>query len=97
MLQMSEGVFVEHLADYPDMELAWLQQLYEGSMQEADTSLNNVVNSMLMPSLSGFTKKVAELPTPACHFPAVLLSRSGMRCQNVAAADGRGTSAPQAG
>ena len=97
MLQMSEGVFVEHLADYPDMELAWLQQLYEGSTQEANTSLNNVVNSVLMPSLSGFTKKVAELPTPARHFPAVLLPRSGMKCQKVGTAVGRGTSAPQSG
>ena len=59
VLQMSEGVFVEHLADYPDMELSWLQQLYESSTHEAEgTTLNNVMNSMLMPSLSGLTKKV---------------------------------------
>lgn len=77
VMQMSEGVFVEHLANYPDMELAWLQQLYEGSTQEADTSLNSVVNSMLMPSLSGFAKKVAGLPTPACHLLAVSLSGLG--------------------
>lgn len=65
VLQMSEGVFVEHLAEYPEMELSWLQQLYESSMQEADgvgASLNTMMNSMLMPSLSGFGKKVSATP-----------------------------------
>ena len=43
VLQMSEGVFVEHLADYPDMELSWLQQLYESSTHGAEgTTLNSV-------------------------------------------------------
>lgn len=62
---MSEGVFVEHLAEYPEMELSWLQQLYESSMQEADgvgASLNTMMNSMLMPSLSGTGKKVSATP-----------------------------------
>ncbi len=66
VLQMSEGVFVEHLADYPDMELSWLQQLYESSTREAEgTTLNSVMNSMLMPSLSGHTKKVCAMTFPA--------------------------------
>ena len=38
VLQMSEGVFVEHLADYPEMELSWLQQLYEGSAHGGRTA-----------------------------------------------------------
>ena len=59
VLQMSEGVFVEHLADYPDMELSWLQQLYEGSTQEADSSsLNAMMSNMLIPSMSGLNRKV---------------------------------------
>ncbi len=63
VLQMSEGVFVEHLADYPDMELSWLQQLYESSTHGAEgTTLNSVMNSMLIPSLSGLTKKVRRVP-----------------------------------
>ena len=59
VLQMSEGVFVEHLADYPDMELSWLQQLYESSTQEADSSsLNAMMSNMLIPSMSGLNRKV---------------------------------------
>ena len=60
VLQMSEGVFVEHLADYPDMELSWLQQLYESSTQEADSSsLNAMMSNMLIPSMSGLNRKVS--------------------------------------
>lgn len=75
VLQMSEGVFVEHLADYPEMELSWLKQLYEGSTQGpegAGATLNNVMNSMLIPSLSGLTKKVsaaARLSRPRPTLP----------------------------
>ncbi len=67
VLQMSEGVFVEHLADYPNMELSWLQQLYESTQEasSAGATLNNVMNSMLMPSLSGLTKKVGTGPWSA--------------------------------
>ena len=73
VLQMSEGVFVEHLADYPEMELSWLQQLYE-STQEASSTLNNVMNSMLMPSLSGLTRKVGAAPRSArCPASSVAL------------------------
>ena len=83
VLQMSEGVFVEHLADYPEMELSWLQQLYEGSTQGAESTLNNVMNSMLMPSLSGLTKKVRALhPCSAgCRASASAMPRSdSVRC-----------------
>ena len=62
VLQMSEGVFVEHLADYPEMELSWLQQLYENCTPEAavaGATLNNVMNSIT--SLSGLTKKVRRV------------------------------------
>lgn len=81
VLQMSEGTFVEHLADYPEMELSWLQQLYESSTCEVDSvgaSLNNMMGNMLMPSLSGFTKKVR----PAATWVPAAESCHGRTCAN---------------
>ena len=38
VLDMSEGVFAEALVDYPGMELAWLQLLWEAQQAEAGSA-----------------------------------------------------------
>ncbi len=56
VMEMSEGVFAEALADYPGMELAWLQLLYDKAAQQAEAT----PATLSMPSvlLSGFRSKV---------------------------------------
>ncbi|EIE26781.1 Sec10-domain-containing protein [Coccomyxa subellipsoidea C-169] len=55
VMEMSEGVFAEALADYPGMELAWLQLLYDKAAQQAEAT----PTTLSMPSvlLSGFRSK----------------------------------------
>ena len=81
VLQMSEGVFVEHLADYPDMELSWLQQLYESSTQEADSSsLNAMMSNMLIPSMSGLNRKVSLRVSMRLHTAPAWQPQQGGSC-----------------
>ncbi len=66
-MEMSEGVFAEALADYPGMELAWLQMLYDKAMRDAENSPAPIsMQSVLLPSLSGFSRSKV-LPCSAHH------------------------------
>ena len=67
VMEMSEGVFAEALSDYPGMELAWLQMLYDNAMRDAENSPAPLsMQSVLLPSLSGFSRNKV-LPTPCSH------------------------------
>lgn len=69
VMEMSEGVFAEALADYPGMELAWLQMLYDKAMRDAENNPAPLsMQSVLLPSLSGFSRsKVLPTPFPSPH------------------------------
>lgn len=59
VMEMSEGVFAEALSDYPGMELAWLQLLYDKAMQQAEANPTPLsMPAVLLPALSGFRSKV---------------------------------------
>ncbi|KAK9916806.1 hypothetical protein WJX75_007279 [Coccomyxa subellipsoidea] len=58
VMEMSEGVFAEALSDYPGMELAWLQLLYDKAMQQAQANPTPLsMPAVLLPALSGFRSK----------------------------------------
>jgi hypothetical protein len=63
VLELSEGVFAEALADYPGMELHWLQMLYEEQLRQADSSSMPLMPAVLLPALSGFRAKVVAQHT----------------------------------
>ena len=72
VMEMSEGVFAEALSDYPGMELAWLQLLYDKAMQQAQANPTPLsMPAVLLPALSGFRSKVR--PVIARCKPALLL------------------------
>ncbi|BDA40569.1 Exocyst complex component 5 [Coccomyxa sp. Obi] len=61
VMEMSEGVFAEALSDYPGMELAWLQMLYDKAMRDAENNPAPLsMQSVLLPSLSGFSRSKAQ-------------------------------------
>ena len=57
VLDMSESVFAEALADYPGMELAWLQLLYEAQQAEAGSAPAPRQPAVLRPAVTGFRTK----------------------------------------
>lgn len=61
VMEMSEGVFAEALADYPGMELAWLQMLYDKAMAQAEAGPGAMAMTSLL--LTGARSKV-PLPLP---------------------------------
>lgn len=64
VMEMSEGVFAEALADYPGMELHWLQMLYEEQLRKAGSNSMPLMPAVLLPALSGFRAKVLFLHSP---------------------------------
>lgn len=62
-METSEGVFAEALADYPGMELHWLQMLYEEQLRKANANPMSLMPTVLLPALSGFRAKVLSTLT----------------------------------
>lgn len=86
VLEMSEGVFAEALADYPGQELAWLQGLHEAHLRDAAPSQAALLPAGLLPAPSGSKTKArpcllhalwtSEQPNEAALPAGLLLSGS---------------------